>query len=167
MKRYAEIKDNLIKNVAVFEDESELPEGWIDITDITGGKGDIVIDGKLVPKPSRYHVADGTEWVLTPENKILFDDEQKKISNAIEVNKVYSDLEKGVEVAGATYSCNKDDIDSLHENLKLLDLTGDEEIEIIDIDGKSHTLTSGEYRHVCKAIGSTYSEAMKKIKSII
>jgi hypothetical protein len=167
MKRYAEIKDNLIKNVAVFEDDSELPKGWVNITDKPGCKGDIVIKGKVICRPTKYHTEDSLKWVLTAENKMMFDEEEKKISNSVEAGKIYSDLEKGVEVSGVTYSCNKDDIDSLHDTFKLVDLIGDKEINIEDIEGNSHTLHVDEFKSVCREIGKKYSESITQIKDIL
>jgi len=70
MKKFAEITNNLISNIGVFDTGSDIPDGWIDVTGTPCGIGNPVADGTPVQKPSAYHTLkdDRTGWELTTEN---------------------------------------------------------------------------------------------------
>lgn len=83
MKKYAEIKDDVIVNISVFSDDSNIPENHIEVTGIRCGKGDHVIDGQVILKPSKYHTWNGSEYEITEENQSLKNHDESKRVNSL------------------------------------------------------------------------------------
>lgn len=76
MKTLAEIENNLVVNIAVFNDEFVVQNNWIDVSSVQCSIGDPIVDGLPVQKPSEFHTVTGdhTGWEITPENQVLKDE---------------------------------------------------------------------------------------------
>jgi len=83
MQKFAEITDNLITNIANFQDGATLPTGWIDITGNDGGIGWPIVGGVPEAPPSKWHTVNATNdgWEITPENQALKDEEETPLTN--------------------------------------------------------------------------------------
>lgn len=78
MLKFALIVDNLINNMAKFQDGSTTPENWIDVTGIDCGIGWPIVGGVPLAPPSKWHTVTATNdgWEITPENQALKDAEE-------------------------------------------------------------------------------------------
>lgn len=83
MKRFAHVVDNLINNIAKFNDNSSPPTGWIDVTGIDSGIGWPIVDSVPLAPPSKWHTVTATNdgWEITPENQALKDAEETPPTN--------------------------------------------------------------------------------------
>lgn len=86
MKKYAEIENNLVKNISNHDDAAELPSGWIDVTSIPCSIGWPIESGVPLAKPSSWHTVNGdnTGWEVTAENQVLkdeYDAEQQRAAD--------------------------------------------------------------------------------------
>lgn len=77
MGTYAEIKNGVITNKAKFEDTTEIPYGWINVTGMVCGIGDPIVDGSPVPRPSKWHTRNGLEWVISTDSQAKKDAAEK------------------------------------------------------------------------------------------
>lgn len=83
MKKFAHIVDNLINNIAKFNDNASPPIGWIDVTGIDSGIGWPIVDSVPLSPPSKWHTVTATNdgWEITPENQALKDAEETPPTN--------------------------------------------------------------------------------------
>jgi len=73
MLKFAKITNNLVENVELFPDGTDLPDGYIDVSSIPCDIGWPIVDSVPDARPSQWHtLIDGnTGWELTPENEAL------------------------------------------------------------------------------------------------
>ena len=71
MKTFAYIVDNLVANVAKFDNSATPDTGWIDVTGIDCGVGWPIVAGVPLVPPTKWHTVTITNdgWELTPENE--------------------------------------------------------------------------------------------------
>jgi len=68
MKKYAQVKNGAVANIGLFDDNADVPAGWIDITGEPGANfQDPVVNGVAVPRPGKYYEVVGGEWVKTAD----------------------------------------------------------------------------------------------------
>lgn len=113
---------------------------------------------------------------VKPDGTIIFDqakaaliaqDLDREIKKVQAKKTMETTLTAGVVYNDKTYACQKSDIASFTDGLTLLDLTQKATIEAYDRNDTPHTLTSAEYREVCRVVGLTYYEALRAYKSEI
>ena len=75
MQTFAMIENNLVVNMAKFDDLSTPPVGWIDVTSIDCAIGWPIVGGVPLAPPSNWHTVNATNdgWELTPENEAARD----------------------------------------------------------------------------------------------
>lgn len=83
MLEFALIIDNLVNNMAKFQDGSTPPTNWIDVTGIECAIGWPVVGGIPLAPPSKWHTVTSTNdgWEITPENQALKDAEETPPTN--------------------------------------------------------------------------------------
>lgn len=83
MQKFAHIIDNLVNNIAKFNDQATPPLNWIDVTGIESGIGWPIVDGVPLAPPSKWHTVTATNdgWEITPENQALKDLEEQGPTN--------------------------------------------------------------------------------------
>lgn len=71
MKKFAQIENNLVSNIANFDDTAEEFDNWIDVTGLPCAIGWPIVSSVPDPKPSKWHtlISDNSGWELTPENE--------------------------------------------------------------------------------------------------
>ena len=82
MQTFAMIENNLVINMAKFDDLATPPTGWIDVTGIDCGIGWPVVTGVPLVPPTRWHTVTITNdgWEITPENQALKDEAEAEAS---------------------------------------------------------------------------------------
>lgn len=83
MLKFALIIDNIVSNMAKFQDGSTPPENWIDVTAIDCGIGWPIVGAVPLAPPSKWHTVTVTNdgWEITAENQALKDAEEAVPTN--------------------------------------------------------------------------------------
>ena len=66
--RVAIIENGVIKNIVRCKDDHELSQNEFNADKVVCNIGWPVLKGKPVKRPSKWHILDGKEWVITTEN---------------------------------------------------------------------------------------------------
>lgn len=106
MKKFAHIVENLVANIAKFNDQASPPENWIDVSAMACNIGWPIVSGSPEPPPSRWHTvtADHLGWELTPEGQAL-----KDAAEAIPTNEeIYDETIQNFKLIKALVLCLND-----------------------------------------------------------
>lgn len=76
MKQFSKVENNIVANMAKFDDSAQLPVGWIDTTNVPCAIGWPVVNGVPIARPSKWHTVTATNdgWEITPESQALKDE---------------------------------------------------------------------------------------------
>lgn len=83
MKKFAYIVENLVANIAKFNDQASPPENWIDVSATACNIGWPIVGAVPLAPPSKWHTVNETNdgWEITAENQALKDIEEAVPTN--------------------------------------------------------------------------------------
>lgn len=149
MKKFAKIENNLIVNLAIFGDDMDTPDGWIDVTDVVCSMGDpIGEDGIPVPKPTKYHtmMADNTGWEIPHENQELLNEETKAQTKEAYYQEYLDTLDQGLEYDGQIYQCDPESVEGWNQFKSLVEtMDSDTIIQIRAMDNSMQDITAENF----------------------